>query len=155
MAQRRHQPFGVEDGVGFEHEIDGAGQLDGQHGVGLEFVAAHPRFEALGQRADHGWIAFGNDGRFAKGPAQIRIAELGPAQALDLAGAGHRALDQPAVGEEIFDGGEAGDVADFVEDGQAEIFADARHGLEQGVVAGGGLLGELESSSSRVAICVS
>jgi hypothetical protein len=26
--------------VVLEHEIDGAGQLDGQHGVGLELVAA-------------------------------------------------------------------------------------------------------------------
>ncbi len=82
-------------------------------------------------------IAFGDDGGFAKGPAQIGVAELGAAQAFDLAGAGDGAFDQAAVGEEVFDGGEAVDVADFVEDGQAEVFADAGHGLEQGIVAGG------------------
>ena len=54
MLKRRHQAFGIEDGFVFEHEIDGAGQLDGQHGVGLELVAVHPRFEPLGQRADDG-----------------------------------------------------------------------------------------------------
>ena len=136
-AQGRHQPVGVEGGLVLEHEIDGAGQLDGQHGVGLELVAVQPRFEPLRQRADDQWIAFGNHGRFAKGPAQIGIAELGPAQAFDLARAGDGAFDQPAVGEEIFDGGEAGDVADLVEKGQAEIIADARCGLQQGEIAAG------------------
>ena len=72
------------------------------------------------------------------------MPSLGPAQALDLAGAGDGAFDQAAIGEEILDGGEAGDVADLVEDGQAEIIADARRGLQQGEVAAGGLLGELE-----------
>ena len=48
------------------------------------------------------------------------------------------------VGEEILHGGEAGDVADLVENGQAEIFTDARRGLEQGEVAAGRLFGELE-----------
>ena len=61
----------------------------------------------LGQRPDDVDIAFGDDGRFAKGPAQIGIAQFGAAQALDLAGAGHRAFDQAAVGQKIFDGGEA------------------------------------------------
>jgi hypothetical protein len=36
------QLLGVKHGFGLEHEIDGAGQLDGQHGVGLEFVAVVP-----------------------------------------------------------------------------------------------------------------
>ena len=30
IAQRRDQAVGVKDGFVFEHEIDGAGQLDGQ-----------------------------------------------------------------------------------------------------------------------------
>jgi hypothetical protein len=59
-----------------------------------------------------------------------------------VAGAGHRAFDQAAVGEEILDGGEAVDVADFVEDGHSEVFADAGDGLEEGIVAREGLLGE-------------
>ena len=142
-AQGGHQPVGVEGGFGFEHEIDGAGQLDGQDGVGLELVA-QPRFQALRQRPDDHRIAFGNHRRFAEGPAQIGIAQLGPAQALDLARTGHGALDQPAVGQEIFDGGEAGDVADLVEEGQAEVIANARRGLQQGEIAAGRLFGELE-----------
>jgi len=63
-----------------EHEIDGAGQFDGQHGVGLELVAIHSGFQALGQWPDDLVIPFGDDGRFAEGPAQIGIAQLGPAQ---------------------------------------------------------------------------
>src|SRR5439155_22583446 len=35
-----------------EHKIDGAGQFDGQDGVGLEFVARHSRFQSLGQGPD-------------------------------------------------------------------------------------------------------
>jgi hypothetical protein len=62
-------------------------------------------------------IALGNDGRFTKGSAQVRVAELGPAQSLDFAGAGHRAFDQPAIAEEVFDRGEALDRADLVQDG--------------------------------------
>ena len=140
MAQRRDEAFRIEDGFGLEHEIDGAGQLDGQHGVGLELII-QPGFEPLGERAQEG-IAFGNDGGFTKGPAPIRIAEFGPAQALDLAGTGDSAFDQAAIGEEIFDGGEAGNVPNLVEDGQAEIIADAGRGFQQGEVAAGGLFGQ-------------
>ena len=142
VRQRRHQSLGVEHRVAAEHEIDGPGQLDGQDGVGLEFIAVHPGFQPLGQRADDRVVALGNHRRLAEGPAQIRVAEFGPAQALELAGAGDRAFDQPAVGHEILDGGKAVDVADFVENGHAQVFADARDGLEQGVVAGSGLFGQ-------------
>ena len=135
--------MGVEDGFLFEHEIDGAGQLDGQHGVGLELVV-EPRLQPLGQRADDERITFGDDGGLAEGPAQIGIAELGAAQALDLAGTGDGAFDEAAIGEEILHGGKAGDVADLVEKGQPKIIADAGHGLEQGEVPAGGLFGEFE-----------
>ena len=142
MRQRGHQSVGLEDGVAAQHEIDGAGQLDGQDGVGLEFVAVHLRFQALSQRADDRVVALGDDRRFAKRPAQVRVAELGPAQALDFAGAGDGAFDQPAVGQEVLDGGKAGDVADLIENGGGEVFADAGHGLEQSVIAGGDFFGE-------------
>ncbi len=82
-------------------------------------------------------VAFGDDGGFAEGPAEVGVAELGAAQALDLAGAGDGAFDQAAVGEEVFDGGEAVNVDDLIEDGQAEAFADAGQGLEEGVFATG------------------
>ena len=143
MAQRRDEAFGIEDGFGLEHEIDGAGQLDGQHGIRLELVV-EPRFESLGQRADDQRITFGHHGGFAEGPAQIRIAELGTAQALDLPGAGDGAFDEAAIREKILHGGKAGDVADLVENGQPEVIADTGCGLQQGEVAAGSLFGESE-----------
>ena len=124
-----------------EHKIDGAGQFDGQDGVGLEFVARHSRFQSLGQGPDAEVIAFSNHGRFPQCPAQIRVAQFGAAQAFDLAGAGHRAFDQAAVAQEILDCGEAVDVADLVENGQAEVFTDARDALQQRILAPGDLFG--------------
>jgi hypothetical protein len=53
------------------------------------------------------------------------------------------AFDQATVGEEVLDGGEAIDVADLVEDGHAQMFTDARYGLQEGIVAGGDVLGGL------------
>ena len=142
-AQGGHQPVGIEDGVAFEHIKDGPGQLDGQHGVGLELVV-EPRFEPLREGADDERIAFGDHGGFAKGPAEIGVAQFGSPQPLDLAGAGDGTFDQAAIGEEIFDGGKTVNGADFVQQGQPEIVADAGHGLEQGEVAAGGLPGEFE-----------
>jgi hypothetical protein len=142
VRQGRRQAFGVKDRFVFEHEIDGAGQFDGDDGVGLELVAAQARFQSLRQRPHELMIAFGDDGRFAKGPAQIRVAEPGPAQSLDLAGAGHRAFDQATVGKEVFDRGETADVADLVEEGQAQVLANAGNRLEQGVIAAGDFFGQ-------------
>jgi hypothetical protein len=42
---------------------------------------------------------------------------------------------------QAFDGGEAGDVADLVEDGQAQVFADAGQGLQQRMGTTGDLPG--------------
>ena len=61
-------------------------------------------------------VAFTDDSGLTEGPAQVRIAELGAAQAFDFAGTGDGAFDQAAVREEVFDGGEALDVADLIED---------------------------------------
>ena len=136
------QAFGIKDGIVLEHEINGPGQFDGQDGVGFEFVAAHLSFQALGHGGDEMMIAFGNDGSLTEGPAQVRVAQFGAAQALEFAGTGDGAFDQAAVGQEVFDGGEAVDVADLVEDGHAQVFANARNGLQEGVLAWGRLLGE-------------
>ena len=142
VRQRRHQSLGVEHRAVAEHEIDGTGQFDGQHRVGLELVA-QLGFQARGQRTHDFVVALGNHRRLPKSPAQIRVAQFGAAQSFDLAGAGHRAFDQAAVGHEILDGGETLDVADFVEERQPQMFADAGNGLEQGVVAPSRGLGEL------------
>jgi hypothetical protein len=79
----------------------------------------------VGRGARAGHPAFGDDGGFAEGPAEIGIAEFGVAEAFDFAGAGDGAFDQAAVTEEILHAGKAGDIADFVEEGQAEELANA------------------------------
>ena len=68
---------------------------------------------------------------------------MAPRRPLILPALSHGAFDQARIGQEILDGGEAGDVADLVEDGGGQVLADAGHGLEQGVIAGGDLFGEL------------
>ena len=143
FSQNRNEAIGIKDGFAFEHEIDGAGQLDGDDGVGLEFISTHARFKFLRKRPDDLMIAFGDDGSFTEGPAEIRVAQLGAAQAFDLAGGSDGAFDETALGEKVLHGGEPVDVADFVENGQAEIFANARSGLEQRVIALSNFLGEL------------
>ena len=86
-------------------------------------------------------VAFGDDGRFAEGPAEIGVTEFGAAQTFNLTGTGDGAFDQAAVREEIFDGGETLDVTNLVEDGQAEGFADTGDALEQDKLAGGDAFG--------------
>lgn len=134
FGQGSGEPFRVKDGFVVEHKVGGARQFDGDDGVGFELVAVHPSLQLLGQRLELVVVAFGDDGSFAKGPTQVGVAEFGPAQALDLAGAGDGAFDQATVREEIFDGGEALDVADLVENGQAQGFTDARDGLEEDIL---------------------
>ena len=82
--------------------------------------------------------------RFARSAFGSRlrlVAQLGPTQAFDLAGAGDGAFDQPTVAQEILDRGEAVDVADLLENGQAEVFSDARGGLQERILATGDLFG--------------
>ena len=105
FGQSRDEAIGIEYGLVLEHEVDGPGQFDGHHGVDFEFVAVHAGFELLVERPEAVMVAFGDDGGFAESPAQVGIAELGSAQALDFAGAGDGAADQAAIREEVFDGG--------------------------------------------------
>ena len=136
-----NQALGVESGFVFEHEINGSCQLDGDHGVGFKFVAAIFGLQTLVERPDERRIAFGNDGGFAKSPAQIRIAQFGSAQPLDLPGTCDGAFDQAAIGEEVFHRWKTGNVADLVEDGEAETVADSGDAQEQCEVAGSDLFG--------------
>src|SRR4029434_1417769 len=68
-----NEAFGVENTLVLDHEVNGACELDCKAGLGLDLVAIDPRLEPLGERADEGMIALGNHGRFAKGPAQVRV----------------------------------------------------------------------------------
>jgi len=67
----------------FEHEIDGAGQLDGQDGVGFELVAAHPRFRAVEQRSQDG-IAFATTAASPKAQRRYGLPSLAPRRPLIL-----------------------------------------------------------------------
>jgi len=49
----------------------------------------------------------------------------------------HRAFDQAAIGEEIFDRGETFHITDFIEDHHPQMLANAGHGLEEGIIAWG------------------
>lgn len=141
-VERGSEPLGVKDGIGLEHKIDGASEFDGQDGIGLEFVAMHAGLEALEKGSDEGLVAFGDDGGLSEGPAEIGVAEFFAAEGLELAGGGDGAFDEAAIAEEMVDGWETGDVADFIEDGEGEDFTDAGDGLEEGVVSRGMSLGE-------------
>lgn len=145
VSQRSDQALGIEDGFGFKHKIDGAGDFDGQDGVGLELT--HAGFQALAKGTDEVRVPFGDDGGFAEGPAQIGVAEFGAAQTLDVAGRSDGAFDEATVREEVFDRGEAGDVADLVEDGHGQDGTDAGDGLQEGEIGRGMGLGQLDQVS--------
>lgn len=125
----------VEGGAVLEHEVEGATELAGEDRLGLEgsFVGFEPIIVSGQQRA----VTSTQDGGLADGPVQIGVAEFGTAEALDLTGTGHGALDQPGVAAEVLDGGEACDGVDLVEDSQSQGLIDAWDGLEEGVIAGG------------------
>ena len=84
FSQGGGEPLGIKDGFVFEHKVSSAGQLDGDDRVGLEFVAVHPGLQLLGQGLETVVVAFGDDGRFPEGPAQVGVAQLGAAQAFAL-----------------------------------------------------------------------
>src|SRR5258705_7841227 len=118
-GQRGDEAIGVKDRFVLEHEVNRARYFNGHYGIGLKLIT-HSVLEPLGQGPNAGMITLGDDGDLAEGPAQVRIAEFGATQSLDLSGTGHGALNQAAVGEEIFDSGEALNASDLVENGQAQ-----------------------------------
>ena len=116
-----------------KHEVDGATQLAGEDGVAFELAVL--RFEASGVGVEIFVVAFAKHGGLTEGPSQIGVAELGPPEALDLAGTGDGALDEATVAEEVLRGGKTVDGLDFVENGQSQGLADAGDGAQQGEVA--------------------
>ena len=84
------------------------------------------------------------DRRFGKGPLEIRIPDLRAGRAVVLARRFFGTLDETAVGGEILYPGEALDVMDFIEQHEAEDFANARDGLQQVEGMGIMLLGGFE-----------
>jgi hypothetical protein len=55
----------------------------------------------------------------------MSVADLGAGRAGDLAGGGLLALDEPGVGEEVLDAGEADGFVDLVEQRETEDTPDA------------------------------
>lgn len=102
MAQSGDEALGVKDGFAFEHEINGARELNGDDGVGLEFIPTHARFKFLRERPDDFVIALGDARGFAKSPTEIRITQLGATKTFDLADGSHGAFDEAANKTESF-----------------------------------------------------
>ena len=130
-AQRCREAVRIEHGVTAEHEIDRPSELDGDHGIGLEFVPLHAGLQPLSQRTNYRVIAFGDHGGFAEGPPEIRVAELGTSQAFDFAGTGHRAFDQAAVGQEVLNGWEALNLTNLAENGHPQVLTNTWNGFEE------------------------
>src|SRR5581483_2058681 len=139
-GQRGDETLGIKDRLILDHEVNRACYFNGHYGIGLK-LTTHSVFEPLGQGSNAGVITLGDDGDLAEGPAQVRIAELRPAQALDFAGTGHGAFDQAAVREKILHGGKALNVSDLIENGKAQIFTDSGNGLEQSIFLASNLFG--------------
>ena len=113
--------------------VDGAGHLGGEDGVALELaVLGHQPF---GVGFEQGMAALGDDRGLPERPAQIGVAHLAAAEALHLPRAGHGALDQAAIAQEVFRRREPRDRIHLEEDRQSQHLADAGHRQQQGVVA--------------------
>ena len=125
--------LGVEAGARLQHVVDGAGHLGGEDGVAPELaVLGH---QPLGVGRQQGVVALGQNRGLPEGPAQIGVAHLAAAEPLHLPGAGHGALHQPAVAEEVLRRGEPRGRIHFKEDRQRQHPAHPRHRQQQLVVA--------------------
>ncbi len=70
-------------------------------------------------------------GRFRKGPCEVRVANLVPRRAQAFARGVFGALDEAPIRGTILPPGEAIDVMDFVEQDEAQHFANTWHRLEE------------------------
>ena len=119
----------IEYHVAFQHIIDRPGQLMGQDRQRLALAVF---FLQAGQiLLARRIVAEEQHRRFGEGPLEIRIADLRAGGAVALPRRFLGALDQAAVGHEILDPREAGDIMHLVEQHQAQNLADAGDGLEQ------------------------
>src|SRR5262245_8852407 len=109
---RGEKPFAVEDLALAEQVVDGSAQASGQGSQGPRLAvfllaAGQPLLGLL-------TLAEEQAGRLREGPFEMGVADLVAAGALLLARRLVGAADQPGVGEELADLGEAADVVDFV-----------------------------------------
>jgi hypothetical protein len=128
LRLRRHELLQVERGAARQHVVGRPAQLVREDREG--FPLAMLPLEALEQLLAGGILTEKQDGRLREGPLEVGVADLAAPRAEALAGRRLGAGDQPRVGGEVLDAGEAADVVDLIEDGQGEDFADAGERLE-------------------------
>ena len=113
----------IEGGLLFEHEEGGAAELSGQDTEGLAIAVFLSEPVEIGLTR---WIAQEEaDGGLAEGPLDVGVSNLGTGDAQELSVGFPGALDEPALGREVLDGGKAPDMANLIEKGEAQDLADA------------------------------
>lgn len=111
-----------------QHVIDGSTQLGGEDREALALAVL--RLKSPRHLLAFLAVAHKEGGSFGEGPLEMRVADLRSPGSEPLAGRAVLALDQPGIGEEVLDSGEAVDVVDLVEDRHGEDLADAGDGPE-------------------------
>jgi len=128
------EAFHLEGSFSFEHEVDGASELVGEDGERLSLSVFS--LEALAPFLQFVTFPQHEEDRFAEGPAEMSVADLGPAGSRALAGGCVRAFHEACVRGEVLDSREAVDVVDLVENRQGEDLSDAGDGTEPVEVVG-------------------
>ncbi len=95
-------------------------------------------------------VAEEQDRRFREGPRERRMADLCAGGALALPGRFLGALDQAAIGHNILDPWEAGEVMPLIQEPETEDLANARDRLEQVQRVGIMLLGHGDNGQLQV-----
>ena len=117
----------------FQQIIDRPSQFMGQdrQGLALPVFVLEARQIFVAPRI----VAEKQASRFGKSPLEIGVADLRAGRAIPLPGGFLGACDQAAIGHEILDPGEAGDVMDLLQQHETQDLANPRDGLEhvQGV----------------------
>ena len=116
MLAVAQQALLVENGLVFEHGINGSGDLMGKDGQRLGFVVFvglhfHPGLR-LGVATQE------QNGGFRKGPFEESIADFPAAGAVGFSGRFFFTFDQAAVGDKILNTGKAMNIIDFKQDDQ-------------------------------------
>ena len=127
-----HELLDAEAGLVREHEVDGAGDLGRDDGIGRVLALFCLEAQVVGVELGVGPLA--EDGRLHEGPLEVGVAHLAALAAVVLAAALVGARGQAAVADEVLDGGEAGNVDGFVQDRQGQYPADARGGAQKAVI---------------------
>lgn len=97
------------------------------------------------------------DRRFRAGPCELRLADFGPGRSCACAMGDLGTRDEATRGGNLLDPREAGDVMDVVEQHEAEHFAHAGHGLQEGqgmgvMVRGGVEDGAFDGAQHRIRV---